>query len=93
MRKPLLITLYLFAFCLPSKVFALTDVFINPSVPGTPFWDRVSDVVKTAANDLNIKLTIIYGRDNRILHHQSVREVATYADKPDYVIMSAYGKY
>jgi len=91
MNKSLLISLAIILLCFSSRLAALDVVFINPSVPGTAFWDRVSAVAKATANDLNINLTIVYGRDNRILHHQAVQEVVAYASKPDYVIMSAYG--
>jgi len=91
MNKSLLITVSIILFCFSSRVVALNVVFINPSVPGTAFWDRVSAVAIATANDLNINLTIVYGRDNRILHHQAVQEVVSNTSKPDYVIMSAYG--
>ncbi len=69
---------------------AINVTFINPSVPGTAFWDRVTAVARAAADDLSINLTVLYGADNRIFNLDAVKKVTTSKVKPDYVIFSPY---
>lgn len=72
------------------KVSSIEVTFINPSVPGTPFWDRVTAIAKAAAKDLNINLTIIYGKDNRIFNLEAIQLVASQDKKPEYLIFMPY---
>lgn len=69
---------------------AIEVTFINPSVPGTPFWDRVTAIAKAASNDLNINLTVVYGKDNRIFNLEAIQSVASQDIKPDYLIFMPY---
>jgi len=64
---------------------------VNPSIPGTPFWDRVTAIAYAAANDLNIELSVVYGRDNRIFNHKTIEQLAKLEQKPDFVILMPYG--
>lgn len=71
-------------------VQAINVTFINPSIPGTPFWDRVTAIAKAAANDFNINLTVVYGKDNRIFNLEAIQSVASNPVKPDYLIFMPY---
>lgn len=73
-----------------SSVQAINVTFINPSVPGTPFWDRVTAVAKAASTDLGINLTVVYGKDNRIFNLEAIQTVASLTTKPDYLIFMPY---
>ncbi|WP_286232419.1 ABC transporter substrate-binding protein [Thalassotalea sediminis] len=70
--------------------YALDVVFVNPSIPGTPFWDRVTAVAKAAAEDLSINLNIVYGKDNRVYHLEAMQKVIAAQKKPDFVIFMPY---
>lgn len=72
------------------KVSSIEVTFINPSVPGTPFWDRVTAIAKAAADDLQINLTVVYGKDNRIFNLEAIEQVAFQKIKPDYLIFMPY---
>ncbi|MDO6446990.1 ABC transporter substrate-binding protein [Colwellia sp. 1_MG-2023] len=69
---------------------AIEVTFINPSVPGTPFWDRVTAIAKAAAEDLDINLTVVYGKDNRVFNLEAIQTVASKSTKPDYLIFMPY---
>ncbi|NQZ83892.1 MAG: ABC transporter substrate-binding protein [Colwellia sp.] len=87
MRKILLFIFLLFS----ANAFALNIVFVTPSFPGNPFWDRVSAVALACANNLNINLSIVYGKNNRIQQYETVKKITLSQTKPDYVIFSPYG--
>jgi len=74
----------------PFNVSAINVVLINPSVPGTPFWDRVTVAAKRAAHSLDINLTVIYGKDNRIYNYNALKALVDQKNKPDYVIFSPF---
>ncbi len=80
----------LFLLSLPFNVSAINVVLINPSVPGTPFWDRVTVVANRAAKSLDINLTVIYGKDNRIYNYNELKALVGQKNKPDYVIFSPF---
>ncbi|MEW6991563.1 ABC transporter substrate-binding protein [Colwelliaceae bacterium 6441] len=69
---------------------AINVTFINPSIPGTAFWDRVTAIAKAAAQDLNINLTVVYGRDNRIFNLEAIQAVSSKSNKPDYLVFMPY---
>ena len=69
---------------------AIDVVFINPSVPGTPFWDRVTVAAKRAAQSLDLNLTVIYGKDNRIYNYNVLKALIDQKNKPYYVIFSPF---
>jgi ABC-type sugar transport system substrate-binding protein len=80
----------IFLLCLPLNVSAINVVLINPSVPGTPFWDRVTVAAKRAAQSLDINLTVIYGKDNRIYNYNTLLALVEKKSAPDYVIFSPF---
>jgi ABC-type sugar transport system substrate-binding protein len=85
--KYLLLVLVLF---INVKASAIEVTFINPSIPGTPFWDRVTAIAKAAADDLQINLTVVYGKDNRVFNLEAIEQVASQKNKPDYLLFMPY---
>lgn len=81
---------FLFLLLCQSQVFAIEVTFINPSVPGTPFWDRVTAIAKAAAEDLDINLTVVYGKDNRVFNLQAIQAVTSKNILPDYLMFMPY---
>lgn len=64
-------------------------VFVNPGYeannPTGPFWQNVSNVMKQAAADLNLELSIKYANRDHILMKELVTEALL--EKPDYLIL------
>ena len=79
------------AISFTSAAEPLKVTLVNPSIPGTPFWDRVTAVAYAAAEDLNIELSVVYGRDNRIFNHKTIEKIAAQPQKPDFVVFMPYG--
>ncbi|GLX80332.1 hypothetical protein tinsulaeT_36720 [Thalassotalea insulae] len=73
-----------------NTCLAINVTFINPSVPGTAFWDRVSAAAVAAADDFDIQLTILYGRDNRIFQYKAIEQAIAAEITPDYIIFMPY---
>jgi ABC-type sugar transport system substrate-binding protein len=69
---------------------ALNIVFVTPTFPGNPFWDRVTAVAVACADNLDVNLSIVYGKDNRIQQFNAVKNITQSQTKPDYVIFSPY---
>jgi ABC-type sugar transport system substrate-binding protein len=82
--------LFIYLLLFSIKVIAIDVVFINPSVPGTPFWDRVTASANAAASNLGMNLTIMYGKDNRIYNYNTLVKALSKPKKPDYIIYSPY---
>ena len=85
------LVLFFIALIFSANSFALNIVFVTPSFPGNPFWDRASAVALACANNLNINLSIVYGKNNRIQQYETVKKITLSQLKPDYVIFSPYG--
>jgi len=81
---------FILLLCVSLNVSAIDVVLINPSVPGTPFWDRVTVAAERAAESLGIKLTVMYGKDNRIYNFNTLKTLVAQRNKPDYVIFSPF---
>jgi len=86
------VKLILFFLCIILSPWAISKdiVFVNPSVPGVAFWDRVTDISLAAARDLNLTVEVIYGEDNRITHFEKLTNIASREVKPDLVIFMPY---
>lgn len=81
---------FILFLCFANYCQAIKVTFINPSIPGTPFWDRVTAAAVAAAEDLSIELTVLYGRDNRIFNLETITQAVNAQDKPDYLIFMTY---
>lgn len=64
--------------------------FINPSHPTQPFWSSVTDFMQAAADDLGIKLKVLYASKssdiNRFEYINLFKQEANSPDKPDFMI-------
>ena len=78
----------LFLFTL--SVNATQVVLVNPSLPGNPFWDRVTSAFVAAGEDLSFKTKVIYGKDDRLSYYQAITDLITASRKPDFVLLSPY---
>lgn len=76
-------------FCIPSVLAQHKVIFINPGYADTnttgPFWFEVSELMRDAADDLDIDLTIEYANRNHILMKSLVVEAID--TKPDMLIL------
>lgn len=87
MKTVLFLTCILFS----SSALSKNIIFVNPSVPGVSFWDRVTKISLAAAKDLDLTVEVKYGEDNRITHFETLTNIASRDDKPDLVIFMPYG--
>ena len=69
-----------------AKTERFSVVFLNPGGE-TSFWGMVSGTMTAAAEDLSIDLEVIHTNRDRIAMLAAAREIASRADKPDYVVL------
>ncbi|GHE82666.1 ABC transporter substrate-binding protein [Thalassotalea profundi] len=74
----------------PFSAHAINITFVNPSLSGTAFWDRVTNAFLDVAHDLNINVDVVYGSDNRLHNYQAIEQIVKRETKPDYVIFMSY---
>lgn len=86
------ITILIITLCLTLPLYgkALNVTFIIPDKEGTFFWKLVNSVNAAAAKDLNINLETIYSDTGRFAQISTIKEVASRAVKPDYIIFRGY---
>ncbi len=61
-------------------------VFLNPGYSNEPFWVGYSEFMQAAADDLGIRLRVVYGeRDPKILLRRA-RDVLASPEVPDYLV-------
>ncbi|WP_010361884.1 ABC transporter substrate-binding protein [Pseudoalteromonas citrea] len=65
-------------------------LFVNPSVSGEPFWQKVQTITEQTAAQLNIKMDTIYGEGNRHIQLAELKKYLSYRATPDYVILMNY---
>ena len=68
----------------------ISMLFVNPSLPGEPFWQRVEAITRAAATELGVELEVIYGEGNRIIQLQQLEKYLAYRATPDYVLLINY---
>ncbi|RZG12597.1 sugar ABC transporter substrate-binding protein [Pseudoalteromonas sp. CO342X] len=91
MIKKVLIGLVLWMVCFSVDAKqSLNVLFVNPSVPGEPFWQRVQGITEAAADQFDIRLDVIYGEGNRIIQLAELKKYLSYRATPDYVILINY---
>ncbi|GEK10486.1 ABC transporter substrate-binding protein [Pseudoalteromonas peptidolytica] len=73
-----------------SAADSINVLFVNPSLPGEPFWHRVQGATEAAAEQLGIRLNVIYGEGNRIIQLSELTKYLNYRATPDYVILINY---
>ncbi|MEJ6474700.1 ABC transporter substrate-binding protein [Pseudoalteromonas piscicida] len=91
MIKNILVLVLLWMICFSATATQSMHVlFVNPSVPGEPFWQRVQGITEAAAKQLNVRLDVIYGEGNRIIQLAELKKYLNYRATPDYVILINY---
>ena len=73
-----------------SAVEPFSVLFVNPSVKGDPFWEKVQSIAKVAAKQNNISLDVIYGEGNRYIQLSELNKYLQYRATPDYVVLLNY---
>ncbi len=86
MKKKLL-CLLVFYFLSSGIAKEFTVTFINPGETGEVFWDLVVDFMKAAAEDLDIKLEVLYSQRDHLKMVDFTKEVVARKNKPDYLIV------
>ena len=70
-----------------SKKPPLQVTFLNPDSQGNPFWDNFSRFMSAAADDLGIKLKIVYtNKADRFEYVQLAESSISGPDKPDALV-------
>lgn len=64
--------------------------FLRPD-KNSPFWDLMEDVMRAAAEDLDVILDVYYGHNDNFRMVQIVHKLSTSPAKPDIVIFSPMG--
>ncbi len=65
---------------------AASVVFLNPGFSNEPFWVGYSEFMQAAAQDLGMRLQIIYGERDPQRLLQSARAVLNSREPPDYLV-------
>lgn len=60
--------------------------FVNPSTPDAPFWGRLISVMKSAADDLGIELTVVHAHDVRMEYIGALMSEINASNPPDYLV-------
>lgn len=74
----------------PNNTHALNVTIVNPSSIGNSFWDRVINISRAAASDLDITLDVVYANDNRRAQYEVIKEICLKKNKPDFLIISPW---
>ncbi len=73
---------------LPLLIFAQTEVlFLNPGGEGDPFFQKMTDFMYLAADDLNIDLEVIYCDRDHIKLEAEVLNIIKREEKPKYLML------
>ena len=87
MRLPILLALLLSYLPLAQ---GMTVTFISPGRPDERYWVDVSEVMRQAARDLDIHLSVRYAGRDLLREVELVREVAALppGERPDYLLLA-----
>jgi ABC-type sugar transport system substrate-binding protein len=66
---------------------SLDIVFVNPGRSDEPFWRSVSRFMQPAAQQLDIRLEVLYAERDHLQMIELVRQVTKRARKPDYLVI------
>lgn len=64
--------------------------FINPEEPGSTFWPDLTSVMKTAAHELGIRLTVVKAGYWPTETEDMVRRLVQGPQRPDYLIITSH---
>ncbi|WP_421865718.1 ABC transporter substrate-binding protein [Motiliproteus sp.] len=86
MNKTLL-SLAVSLYVVSTPIQAMDVTFLNPGKQGERFWDMVTETMQAAANDLDIKLEVLYAQRNRIKMVEIGQQITSRSNPPDYLIL------
>lgn len=90
----LLSTLPGFARADTVPVHTTRVLFVNPTWPGHPHWQRITETMLKAANEFGIELEVIYAgyedRNKRLAYRDLVLSASRQKPRPDYVVFMFY---
>lgn len=81
-RLLLLFTIVFSIFAEPTHV-----TFINPGGKGDPFFQKLTDFMTLAAEDVNIELEVLYCERNHIQIEHEIKNLLKSEEKPDYLLV------
>lgn len=84
MYKSIIITVILYALTFAENT---SVTFVNPGGKGDPFFQKMTEFMFLAAEDLNIDLEVIYCDRNHIKIEQELLEIVSRKEKPDYLLL------
>lgn len=89
MLRLAVLTLLFFLSALSTAMAAPKVLFVSPSHPDDPFFKHVESYAKIAADNLGLKLDIIYGEGNRLWQ---LEQLTAYFRKqqPEYIAVQTY---
>jgi len=65
-------------------------LLVNPSIISDPFWQKIEQVTKQAAKELNIELAIIHGQGTRYFQLEELKKYFKQNSAPDYIVLINY---
>lgn len=68
----------------------LNVVFVVPDQKGPLFWQYVSEIAKSVADDMDINLELIYTDSDRFASKEAIFKITERIDKPDYIIFRPF---
>jgi len=90
----LLSTLPVFAHADTEPVHTARVLFVNPTWPGHPHWQRITDTMRSAAHEFGIEVNVIYAgyedRNKRLAYRDLVLSASRQKPRPDYVVFMFY---
>jgi ABC-type sugar transport system substrate-binding protein len=90
----LLSTLPGFAHADTEPVHTTRVLFVNPTWPGHPHWQRITDTMRSAAHEFGIEVNVIYAgyedRNKRLAYRDLVLSASRQKPRPDYVVFMFY---
>lgn len=69
-----------------AAAHAASVVFLNPGYSTEPFWVGYSDFMQAAADDLGLRLRVVYGERDAKHLLDSARQVLASTQPPDYLV-------
>lgn len=90
----LLSTLPGFAHADTESAHTTRVLFVNPTWPGHPHWQRITDTMRSAAHEFGIEVNVIYAgyedRNKRLAYRDLVLSASRQKPRPDYVVFMFY---
>lgn len=83
-----------FAHAEPEPEHPVRVLFVNPTWPGHPHWQRITDTMLSAAHEFGIDVKVVYAgyedRNKRLTYKNLVLSASQQTPRPDYVVFMFY---